>query len=76
MPTHQPWTECPIEGPFLRPGDAAAYLGLSTTQFYTMARDGDLPRPFKIGKRASGVPKAFLDCVIRERATASLEAAQ
>lgn len=76
MSTSKPWLDCPVEGPFMRSGEAAAYLNLSPTQFYYLARQGDLPRPFKIGGRASGVPKGWLDSVIRARAAASLEAAQ
>ena len=76
MTPAQPWLTCPVEGPFMRSGEAAAYLNLSKLQFYSLARDGDLPRPFKIGKRAAGVPKSWIDSVIRARAVASLEAAQ
>lgn len=72
----QPWRDTPVEGPFLRSGQAADFLNLSRTQFYALARIGALPRPFKIGGRAAGLPQSWLNAVLRARAAESMEAAQ
>ena len=33
----------------MRARDAAAYIGVSKSTFYRMIRDGELPRPLRIG---------------------------
>jgi predicted DNA-binding transcriptional regulator AlpA len=59
-----PWADVPATGPILRPDDAAKYIGLSTPHYYDQAARGVLPKPIKIGLRASGVPQPWLDAVI------------
>lgn len=59
----------PACGPLLRPAAAAAYLGLSISTFYEQIKAGMLPPLVKIGSRASGVPKPWLDAFIAARAT-------
>lgn len=61
----------PACGPLLRPAAAAAYLGLSISTFYEQIKAGMLPPLVKIGSRASGVPKPWLDAFIATRATES-----
>lgn len=58
----------PACGPLLRPA-VAAYLGLSISTFYEQIKAGMLPPLVKIGSRASGVPKPWLDAFIAARAT-------
>lgn len=60
----RPWEGIPPTGPILRPADAAAYLGISVPGYYEKAAKGALPAPFKLGGRASGVPRPWLDAVI------------
>ena len=61
----RPWESITPTGPLLRPGDAAAYLGISIQGYYERAAAGSLPVPLKIsGRRASGVPRPWLDAVI------------
>jgi predicted DNA-binding transcriptional regulator AlpA len=82
MSDQRPWAGVVPAGPFLRSGEAAEYLSLSRTQFYALANAGHLPKPFKLNgaakgfSGAAGVPKAWLDSVLRARAEASLEPAQ
>lgn len=54
-------------GPLLRPADAANYLGLSISSFYGLIQSGALPPLVKIGPRAAGMPKPWLDRLIQER---------
>jgi excisionase family DNA binding protein len=54
-------------GPLLRPAAAAAYLGIGLSTFYLLVNAGKLPRPLKIGTRASGIPQSALDAFITER---------
>lgn len=73
--THgRPWTEIPPTGPLLRPQQAAEYLGLSVQRFYELAAEGRVPSPFKIGARASGVPRPWLDACIAGLASAGGQA--
>ena len=65
----QPWAEIPPNGPIIRTTEAAEYLGLSIAQFYALANRGVLPKALKIGPRASGVPRAWLDAIIADRAS-------
>jgi predicted DNA-binding transcriptional regulator AlpA len=70
-----PWEAVTPAGPILRPAEAAKYLGLSIQCYYLMASRGDLPSPVKIGTRASGVPRPWLDAVIADRVLHSSGAA-
>ena len=63
-----PWAELPVSGPILRPADAARYVGLGLSTFYNGIAEGSLPPLIKIGPRASGVPRPWLDAVLRSRA--------
>jgi excisionase family DNA binding protein len=63
-----PWADIPLRGPILRTNDAAEYLGLSVPYTYALIQRGDLPRPIKIGARATGIPRDWLDAVIAARA--------
>jgi excisionase family DNA binding protein len=67
---NRPWIGIPATGPFVRVGDAAAYLGISKSTYYEEVSSGSLPI-CKIGRRASGVPKPWLDAVIAARVAAS-----
>ena len=66
---NQPWHGIAATGPLLRTIDAAAYLGISVPGYYEKAAKGALPSPLKIGGRASGVPRPWLDAVIGYAAT-------
>ncbi len=48
----------------MRPADAAKYLSVSVQTLYRWAAEGKLPRPLKLGERASGWKKADLDAYI------------
>jgi predicted DNA-binding transcriptional regulator AlpA len=63
----RPWDGLAAVGPLLRPKHAAEYLGIGRTTFYAHQKAGILPPPIKIGERASGVPRSFLDAVIAAR---------
>lgn len=63
-----PWDGVAPTGPILRPADAAAYLGISVPGYYDKAAKGALPAPLKLGGRASGVPRNWLDAVIARAA--------
>ena len=63
-----PWASILPTGPILRTANAADYLGLSLATFYEQAAKGRLPKPLKVGDRASGVPRPWLDAVIAARA--------
>lgn len=65
--TSSPWEAVPPTGPILRPAAAAEYLGLSVSGFYKQVAKGLMPAPIAIGRRASGVPRAWLDSVIASR---------
>jgi len=67
--TDRPWSGVVPTGPMLRPADAAAYLGISLPSYYERATKGVVPTPMKIGGRASGVPRPWLDAVIGHAAT-------
>lgn len=62
----KPWDSVPATGPLLRPAKAASYLGLSETTYRRMVGEDLLPRPVRIGVRATGVPQPWLDAVIAE----------
>lgn len=70
----RPWLGIEASGPLLRPAEAAKYLGLSLSRFYAISAQGDLPKPIKIGRSASGatgVPLPWLNAVIAARAAES-----
>lgn len=50
-----------LEGPLLRPKDAAAYIGVSKSTFYRMIGERLIPRPLRIIGNTTGFPKAWLD---------------
>ena len=58
-------------GPFMRPSEAAKYLGLGLSTYYELAKSGAVPSPVKItpNGRASGVPKSLLDAFVQSRVT-------
>lgn len=66
---NRPWDTVAATGPILRPADAAAYLGLSVAGYYEKAAKGALPTPLKLGGRASGIPRPWLDAVIGNAAS-------
>lgn len=66
-----PWEGIPATGPLMRPETAAEYIGVSTSAVYRMINQGRLPPIAKLGKRASGIPKPWLDAVIADRLTPS-----
>jgi predicted DNA-binding transcriptional regulator AlpA len=71
MSKDMPWADVPITGPFLRPKNAADYIGLSLPRYYHEAAAGRLPAFVKLGGRASGVPQPWLDAVIQARVSAA-----
>lgn len=62
--TASPWDSVVATGPILRPADAAEYIGVSLPAYYAGAAKGRFPSPIKIGNRASGVPRPWLDAFI------------
>lgn len=47
---------------------AAARLGISPSTYWRLVREGELPRPIKIGKQASGQPEhVLIDFVVRRQ---------
>lgn len=66
--TNRPWDAVAPTGPIYRVKDAAAYLGISITNYYEKVARGSLPAPLKIGGHASGVPAPWLDSVIAHAA--------
>jgi prophage regulatory protein len=65
-----------VEDPLYRPRDAAKYLGIGLTMLYALAKADKLPRPIKIGHRASGWRKSALDRFIAQREAAGMPAEQ
>ena len=65
----KPWKSIAATGPILRTELAAEYLGISKQRYYSLAAEGALPTPLKIGTRASGLPRPWLDAIIAERAS-------
>ena len=51
----------------LRPSDAAKLLGVSRSSLYRFIKDGLLPKPIKVGKRASGWKFSTLNDYIQAR---------
>ena len=70
--TNQHWTDVLPEGPLLRPTKAAEFLAISVSNYYALAKIGEVPAPVKITSsgRASGVPKSQLDAFVLSRAAA------
>lgn len=69
----RPWDGVVATGPILRPADAAAYLGISVQGYYEKAAKGALPVPLKLGGRASGVPRPWLDAIIGHAAAGGVQ---
>lgn len=60
-----------MDDPIFRPRDAAQYLGIGLTMLYKLAKADQLPRPIKIGHRASGWRRSSLDAYIKRRQAAT-----
>jgi prophage regulatory protein len=52
----------------VRPSDAAKLLGISKSSLYRFIKEGLLPRPIKVGKRASGWRFSTLNDYLQARA--------
>ncbi len=65
------WNELPATGPFMRPLEAAKFLGLSRSTLYAMIAEGQFPPFVKLSERASGVPLSWLEAFIAHRANFS-----
>ncbi|MCO4881566.1 helix-turn-helix domain-containing protein [Paraburkholderia caribensis] len=61
----------------LRPNAAAAFLGVAVPTLYNWAREGQIARPIKLGPRASGWRRSYLEAFItaREQQTQSAQSA-
>lgn len=62
----------PAAGPLLRPAEAAEYLGISVSGFYQQIKEGNLPPLVKIGPRAAGMSRPWLDRLIERRLAGKL----
>lgn len=62
----------PVEGPLLRPNDAAKYLGFGRSTYWRKVAEGALPRPIRLSTRVSGTPKGILDAFIASRDPATI----
>ena len=51
----------PVIGPVMRPKEAARYIGVSVSCFYSLIKSGEIPPLIKLTGRASGIPKPWLD---------------
>ncbi|MFK7942359.1 MAG: helix-turn-helix transcriptional regulator [Paracoccaceae bacterium] len=58
----------------LRPAEVVERIGISRSQIYAMISEGTFPPFIKLGRRASGLPEAWLDCFIEDRAASALGA--
>jgi len=56
-----------------RCAQAAAYIGVSRSQFYNLAKAGEMPI-LKLGERASGVLRIDLDAYLAKQRTAATAA--
>lgn len=61
----RPWDGVEATGPWMRVKGAAEYLGISVSGYYEKAAEGVLPAPVKLYGQVSGVPRNYLDLVIR-----------
>lgn len=55
------------DDPIIRPSAAKHMLGITTTTLYDWVKRGLLPRPIKLGPRATGWRKSTLDKFIAQR---------
>jgi predicted DNA-binding transcriptional regulator AlpA len=65
-----------LQGPFLRPRAAAAYLSLSPSSLYSMCARGLLPRPLKLSAGITVFSQPALDAAVSSRATEGGDHAQ
>ncbi|MBU2723596.1 helix-turn-helix domain-containing protein [Acidithiobacillus ferridurans] len=56
-----------VEQGFLRPADAANYLGVSKTTLYRMVNSGELPPLMRLSPRVTGWPVQILNKHLVER---------
>jgi len=56
-----------------RCAQAAIYIGVSRSQFYNLAKAGEMPI-LKLGERASGVLRSDLDAYLAKQRTAATAA--
>jgi len=63
------WEGIPPSGQLLRPADVCKLTGLSKAQIYNLINEGLFPPFIKIGKRASAMPKVWLDAHISFQAS-------
>jgi prophage regulatory protein len=60
-----------MDDPIFRPRDAATYLGIGLTMLYQLVKADKLPRPIKVGHRASGWRRSALNEYINSRQAAT-----
>ena len=60
----KPWAGVPPSGRLLRPSEVCELTGLCKAQVYNLINEGIFPPFIKIGKRASAMPKVWLDAYI------------
>jgi excisionase family DNA binding protein len=59
------------EDKIYRPAAAADYLGIGLSTLYEYAKNGDIPKAIKIGKRASGWRHSTLEKFLNSRPSQS-----
>lgn len=57
-----------------RPKDAAKLAGFCLSGYYAAAAEGLMPKPFKIGSRASAIPRREVNAVNAARAAGKTDA--
>lgn len=62
-----------LQGPYLRPKQASEYLNLPISTLYDFVAKGWLPKPIKLGARASVFSRPALDAAITARAKLSVD---
>lgn len=65
----KPWDGVPPLGQLLRPAEVCELTGLCKAQVYNLIKEGIFPPFIKIGKRASAMPKVWLDAYIEFQAS-------
>jgi prophage regulatory protein len=60
-----------MDDPIFRPREAATYLGIGLTMLYQLVKADKLPRPIKVGHRASGWRRSSLNAYISRRQAAT-----
>ena len=66
------WKSLDPKGQQLRPIEVCELTGLSKAQIYNLIKDGSFPPFLKIGKRASAMPKTWLDAYLNDKAAQAL----